>query len=656
MSNRGIGGGHAVTTPGHATPDQSSETPTRAPERRLANLGRAVCLVLAIVMAFGPVVPHAAGQYMLVSSTISMQAGEQQGDVGTTTWRVSKTAAYAPFYVQANLRELSIAARIYAQDHVERLPELASTLFMEGYVEEPSAFYNPGDADPYPVTIDNDVPDEDNSALISFDYPMAGARDLGQPDEIMFIDNSVANNAGLGWNVVYGDSRAGFTVAHPHPFTAITVELVDAVPAFFWRPEASGDYAFNLPDDAVSQAVAAPHSYRLEAEGTLTQEILDVFATEGFSDFNACWYSTGSRVILEDAELEGPDGPPQPVTTYVSFSGVLTYTPFDDIYTPSMVLWVRWSHSSEASSALAQIGLIDDGLFVRPGTELLEARLLEPGDPDYVEGATSYFVRAVSQFTVVIPVNEPYGTIELYGAVNAPVPVAEGLSPGYFRRAVMDAEWPVTPTVDQVKLYLPSGYNLFVPDWNGPGDIVVSVLRGDVDLDGAVGPDDRVIFGAAYTRPRVSTRFEEGSFAVLQVFDFDGDADIDCRDYAAFGEAWTAGGTPAYFADCEVDSDTDGTPDGDDDCPGTLLGVQVDQRGCPQGDYNADGQVNLVDYTFFEACMAGPVWPASPDEPVNAAACRNAFDRDDDWDVDLKDFIEFQSNTGPPTPDPNCNS
>ena len=52
------------------------------------------------------------------------------------------------------------------------------------------------------------------------------------------------------------------------------------------------------------------------------------------------------------------------------------------------------------------------------------------------------------------------------------------------------------------------------------------------------------------------------------------------------------------------------------------------------GDCDADGDVDLTDYSEFESCLGGPVAPSLPD-------CE-CFDFDVDSDVDLRDLAEFQ--------------
>jgi hypothetical protein len=59
------------------------------------------------------------------------------------------------------------------------------------------------------------------------------------------------------------------------------------------------------------------------------------------------------------------------------------------------------------------------------------------------------------------------------------------------------------------------------------------------------------------------------------------------------------------------------------------------------GDYDEDGDVDLVDFAAFQTCFTGP-------GNLPSASCRVAFDSDDDADIDLADFGNFQlSFTGP---------
>jgi hypothetical protein len=53
------------------------------------------------------------------------------------------------------------------------------------------------------------------------------------------------------------------------------------------------------------------------------------------------------------------------------------------------------------------------------------------------------------------------------------------------------------------------------------------------------------------------------------------------------------------------------------------------------GDCDFDGDVDLTDYTGFEACLAGP------GGGLTGPGC-DCYDTDDNGDVDVEDFAEFQ--------------
>ena len=57
--------------------------------------------------------------------------------------------------------------------------------------------------------------------------------------------------------------------------------------------------------------------------------------------------------------------------------------------------------------------------------------------------------------------------------------------------------------------------------------------------------------------------------------------------------------------------------------------------GLVTDDCNADGGVNLIDYSDFESCLSGP------DGAAWTSSC-SCFDIDGDEDVDLADMAEFQ--------------
>ncbi len=64
-------------------------------------------------------------------------------------------------------------------------------------------------------------------------------------------------------------------------------------------------------------------------------------------------------------------------------------------------------------------------------------------------------------------------------------------------------------------------------------------------------------------------------------------------------------------------------------------------------DFDADGDVDLADFTVFQACFNGPNRPS-------AGGCAVDADFDDDDDVDLADFTVFQACFNGPNQPPAC--
>ncbi len=65
------------------------------------------------------------------------------------------------------------------------------------------------------------------------------------------------------------------------------------------------------------------------------------------------------------------------------------------------------------------------------------------------------------------------------------------------------------------------------------------------------------------------------------------------------------------------------------------------------GDFNADHHVTNLDGEAFLACLSGPEIIAQPTAITTCEVdCYNAFDFDDDLDIDLLDLAEFQINYG----------
>lgn len=105
---------------------------------------------------------------------------------------------------------------------------------------------------------------------------------------------------------------------------------------------------------------------------------------------------------------------------------------------------------------------------------------------------------------------------------------------------------------------------------------------------------------------------------------------------------------PQFSCDCQSNGirDTCDLESGTSfDCNTNLTPDECD-GGVP-GDYTGDGIVDLVDYSSFEGCLAGP--GAAPNGLFECHdLCRAAFDSDNDLDIDLFDFRRIAETLGQP--------
>lgn len=84
-------------------------------------------------------------------------------------------------------------------------------------------------------------------------------------------------------------------------------------------------------------------------------------------------------------------------------------------------------------------------------------------------------------------------------------------------------------------------------------------------------------------------------------------------------------------------------PDNDCNANGISDGCEV----FANGDFNADGTVNSLDYPWFADCFAGPAQAPAPTSLTCMSYCLDAFDADLDGDVDLADYEAFNTNVVP---------
>lgn len=584
----------------------------------------------------GPV-EAAQAQYVRMQDGMQLVARPSSSLQTPAHWFLNGFEQYHPNLVQVRLAMLHRACMDYEIAH-GTLPATASELFTGGYVTEAWAFHNPGDGDAEPTTIDNDVPDAANSAQVSFQYLGGPGLPWSAP---LFIDNTSANNAGLMRIYVEYDGDWGIQPDPAHAFVPIELALNANTPVSLVRPpQAPAPYAFDLPSGTSARTSASAAHYAMEAQASLTQSIFDVFDAQGAGVVNSAGTNANGLVYFEDAVATGPAAASVDGTIYATFAGRLSAQPGRARCVAALNGTVMVNGAPAAQTLALIQGAFQAGLSASSKISIIEHHILQPPDSGYIAGAVTLDVRGVMQHTATFALDVPtdFGFL-----TTSAVGYTWGtqVEAGQKARAEMVVDLPVNSGNNQLRLFMPAGYSIEVPDTAGPGDMVAAGLRGDFDADGSVGASDRTAFAAAYTQPLSHPNHAFGEPAELRVFDFDGDGDIDCRDYLQFKAAWTAGGAPAGFAACDLDSDGDGVANGDDQCPGSPTGGPVAPTGCPRGDLDADGAIGSGDFAAFADCLGGEGYLPLPGS-MTIARCIDTFDADADRDVDLADYAALQ--------------
>ena len=102
----------------------------------------------------------------------------------------------AEYIAQHNMRRIACAMLIYSNDNEEYFPQDLKQLWEGGYLDSPRTFWHPGDTDPAPTDITNNMPNTINSASISFDYVSPGRYPDADGMQVLLQDNDPANNGG----------------------------------------------------------------------------------------------------------------------------------------------------------------------------------------------------------------------------------------------------------------------------------------------------------------------------------------------------------------------------------------------------------------------------------------------------------------------------
>jgi hypothetical protein len=149
---------------------------------------------------------HNAGQGLLV---LTADARAEFFEKSTQTHPMIEAA-------RANLVQIGQALHAYAGDNGGQFPAKLSLLY-PAYISDAAVFWNPGDPNPAPATITNDLPNQANSAQISFHYRGAGYNTTSPPQLVLVSDNSLANTFGSGIIVLTADNQADFYVPETAP-------------------------------------------------------------------------------------------------------------------------------------------------------------------------------------------------------------------------------------------------------------------------------------------------------------------------------------------------------------------------------------------------------------------------------------------------------
>lgn len=545
------------------------------------------------------------------------------------------------------LRNIGLSLESYAFENKSFLPARLSDLYKRSFpyrVDRPRDFWHPGDNQPYPLLIDNDVPNGEHSALISFEFPGAG-KNLGQlkRDDIVVRDNSAANNGGNGWLWIDGFCDVRWEIIRQMSSLAIkgpgqvnengtatylvevtyddqTKKMVKAV-----------SLTSTLGTIALDGSFKAPEKVTVDTPGSLNATYIDEWQNAQTASFsfvvkNTVRVVTGLTIAGGSAVGEGQTS---------AYTCTATY---DDGGTEDVTSKATWSVAAGPGEFT-----MPAGTYRAPGA--VAADTVATLRASYASGGVE---KAAEK---VITVQNTPKVLTALAISGGPETVTEGTSATYLCTATFDDATTQNVTASATWSVVAPGVGSFIAagTYAAPLSIVEQkqvTLRALYATGGVTKDATKVVLVVRKPRVLSSIAIVEGPATVEQ----GKTATYACRATYADGSTdnvtaaatWTVGSGPGAFTSPGVyaapvtlplttqatlvarhvennvvreaarsitvqkvatpeptagDADADGVTDAGDQCPGTPAGQTVDAAGCAesQRDADGDGVANGVD-------------------------------------------------------------
>ena len=457
--------------------------------------------------------------------------GVLTADAAAAFYVKSNLTAPAIETAQANLRQIGVALRGYADANGGKYPAKLSMLYPD-WVSAPSVFWNPGDSNPCPTTINNDVPNKANSAQISYRYSGGTYTTNCSPEAVLVVDESLANNLGSGINVLTTDGTVALYV--PEPTTC------------------------GAPDGCVSQAAAKLRSlawalqmYADDNRGRLPLQFSSLYPNlvSRASDF---WDPVDSDPCPTTINNDVPD---QPNSAQISFTYLAAGQNLWGLSPKTVIL--RENQTGLGGRNVALEARADGSINFIPLRKLTHLTISGP-DSVFEGHAASFTCLASYDDGTIVDVtassqchwlvSNGQGAFVERGQYMA-TPVVAGDAAVTIE--VLYDEWPVLDSKAAKTIMIVADADADgVPDSMDQcpctiaGAIVDSfgcpaTIFGDADRDGDVDAADLVAFTACVSGPNVPARAE------CEIFDRDGDTDVDQSDFGFFQRCYSGENRPA---------------------------------------------------------------------------------------------------------------